>query len=437
MASSVLIIGGGIAGMTASLEVANAGYDVYLVERSPWIGGRMSQLDKTFPTLDCSSCITTPKMVEVGSHPLIHLLTLSEVVSVEREPGSFRVKVLRKPRYVIEDRCTGCGACAEACRLKGRIPDEFNMGLGKRGAVYLAFPQAVPMKYAVDSESCLTVTRGKCGKGTPSCLSACPQEAIDFSQKERIEELEVGAIIVATGYDPFPAEKKPELGYGKYEEVITGLELERLLSATGPTSGEIVIGGKRPRKFFFIHCVGSRDHQVGNTYCSRVCCMYTAKQAHQVKDSIPDAEVRVCYIDMRAYGKGYESFYERVQNEGIIYQRGVVSEVYRRGERLVVRGEDTLLGRPFEEETDVVVLAVGLTPRKDAEKLSEVLGIELDEHGFFREKNPNDPVLSTREGVFLAGCCQGPKDIPDTVSQALGAASKALSIVSRCRGNEA
>jgi len=430
----VLVIGGGIAGMEASLQVASAGYEVFLVERRPWIGGRMAQLDKTFPTLDCSSCIITPRMVSVGSHPLIHLLTLSEVIGVEGSEGDFRVTVRRNPRYVDESKCTGCGQCAEACRLKGRIPSEFDMGLGGRSAIYLAFPQAVPMKYAVDPERCLMLTRGRCGKDGPRCQEACPQGAIDFEQEAEEVQIEVGAIVVATGFDPFPPEVKPEYGYGRSKGVITALELERLLSASGPTAGEVLIDGRTPKRFLFIQCVGSRDHQAGNRYCSRVCCMYVAKQAHLVKERIPDARVTVCYMDVRAYGKGYEAFYERVQRDGVIYRRGLPSEVFERDGQLVVRGEDTLLGRPYEEEVDVVVLAVGLVPSQGAEELAGTLGLEVDEYGFFQEADPNDPVLSPRPGIFLAGCCQGPKDIPDSVAQAFGAAARALAVIGGAGG---
>lgn len=424
-----LVIGGGIAGMEASLQVASAGYEVFLVERRPWIGGRMAQLDKTFPTLDCSSCIITPRMVSVGSHPLIHLLTLSEVIRVEGSQGDFRVTVRRAPRYVDESRCTGCGQCAEACRLKGRIPSEFDMGLGRRSAVYLAFPQAVPMKYAVDPDRCLMLTKGRCGKDGPRCQEACPQGAIDFEQREEVLQIEVGAIIVATGFDPFAAERRPEYGYGRLQGVITTLELERLLSASGPTAGQVLIGGKVPKRFLFVQCVGSRDQQTGNRYCSRVCCMAVAKEAQLIKERIPEAEVTVCYMDVRAYGKGYEAFYERVQRDGVIYRRGLPAEVFERDGHMVVKGEDTLLGRPYEEEVEVVVLAVGLVPSRGARELAERLGLEVDEYGFFQEADPNDPVLSPRPGVFLAGCCQGPKDIPDAVSQALGAAARAMAIL--------
>ncbi len=425
----VLVIGGGIAGMVASLGVAEAGFHVYLVERRPWIGGRMAQLDKTFPTLDCASCIITPRMVAVGSHPLVHLLTLCEVVKVEGEAGAFRVTVKRRPRYVDESKCTACGRCADACRLKGRIPKEFDMGLGSRGAIYLAFPQAVPMKYAVDPERCLQVSRGRCGKDGPRCVEVCPNDAIDFGQREEVFELEVGSIVVATGYDPFPAQAKPEYGYGRLEGVITILELERMLSASGPTEGEITVGGREPEGVVFIHCVGSRDHQVGNPYCSRVCCTVVAKQALALKERFPGARVVVCYMDVRTFGKGYEAFYERVQRAGVIYRRGLPAEVFRRDGKLVVRGEDTLLGRPYEEEADLVVLATGIRPSEGTAELASVLGLELDDYGFLQEADPHDPLVSPRPGVFLAGCCQGPKDIPDTVAQASGAASRALALI--------
>lgn len=425
----VLVIGGGIAGIQASLDMADAGFIVHLVEKEPTIGGHMAQTDKVFPTLDCSSCILTPKMVSVGQHPNIRLYTLSEVTKIEGQAGDFTVEILRHPRYVDESACTGCGACAEACVMKGRIKNAFDMGIGKRGAIYIAFPQAVPLKYAIDPEACLTLSRGKCKKGPP-CKLACAADAIHFDDTEKKESIRVGAIVVATGYDPFDPALKPEYGYGKYPEVLTALELERLCSASGPTLGEIIVNGKKPSKVFFIQCVGSRDHTVGNLYCSRVCCMFTAKHAHMVKDKFPDAKVTVTYIDIRAFGKGYEEFYERVQKEGIIYRRGVVSEVFKKGDKLYVRGEDTFLGETYEEEADMVVLATGLVQREGLDVIKR-LGIKTGEDRFFTGPSPLDPVETGVPGVFLAGCCVGPKDIPDTVVQASGAASRAMAVLAK------
>ncbi len=417
-----LVIGGGIAGMQASLDIADKGFRVILVEREPTIGGHMAQLDKTFPTLDCSSCILTPKMVEVGNHPSIELMTYSEVIDVRGNVGDFHITIRQKPRYVDGEKCTGCGLCAEACVQQGRIPNEFDMGIGKRSAIYIPFPQAVPQKYVIDPNRCLMLTKGKCGK-EPKCQKACSINAIDFTQGEKIITVRAGVIVVATGYDQFDPTLKPEYGYGRYENVLSGIEFERLCSASGPTKGKIIVNGREPRRVVFIQCVGSRDKAVGNEYCSRVCCMYTAKQAHLVREHIPDARITICYMDIRAFGKGYEEFYERVQRENILFRRGNPSEIYKRGDSLVVRGEDTLLGEPYEEEADLVVLATGLVARKDAGEMGKLLGLSHSPDGFFEEARAEETIATSRAGVLLAGCCQGPKDIPDTVAQASGAAS--------------
>ncbi len=431
---AALVIGAGIAGIQAALDIADAGFPVYLVEREPSVGGRMSQLDKTFPTLDCSSCILTPKMVDVGQHPNIELMTYSEVVAVEGEAGAFHVTVRKKPRYVEEDRCRGCGLCAQECRMHGRVTDAFNQGLGKRAAIYVPFPQAVPLIYTVDPAACLYLTRGVCGK-TFKCKDACPADAINFEQKERFVELDVATIVVATGFDLIDPRTKPEFGYGVYPGVLTGLEFERLSSASGPTTGKILLDGKEPKDVVFIHCVGSRDPHTGVPYCSRICCMYTAKHAHLVRDKLPDARITVFYIDMRAFGKGYEEFYDRVKEERVIYRRGEPSEVYRRGERLVVRAEDSVLRRTVEVEADLVVLATAVVPRVDSEAVAQLLGLERTPDGFFKEAHPKfRPVESNRPGVFLAGCCQGPKDIPDTVAQAKAAASSAMVVLRQAAG---
>jgi len=464
---AALVIGGGIAGIQAALDIADAGYPVYLVEREPSIGGRMAQLDKTFPTLDCSSCILTPKMVDVGNHPNIKLMTYSDVVSIDGVSESanqrmFHVQVRKKPRYVDVDKCTGCGSCAEACRMKGRVTSHFNEGISKRSAVYVPFPQAVPLKYTVDPEACLLLTRGRCGK-TLLCKDACPAGAIDFEQREELVDLEVGAVIVATGFDLLDPHLKPEFGYGVYPEVMTGLEFERLSSASGPTMGKITVDGKEPKDVVLIKCVGSRekdrrafslgrssgaerqtssrDPHTGVPYCSRICCMYTAKHAHLVRDQIPDARITVFYIDVRASGKGYEEFYDRVREEGVVYRRGEPAEVYRRGEkgdrngRLVVAAEDTLLGKPVEVEADLVVLATAVVPRADAGQVAELVGIECSPDGFFQEAHVKmHPVETATDGIFLAGCCQGPKDIPDAVAQAKAAAASALVALRRLEG---
>jgi len=729
-----LIIGAGIAGMQAALDIADKGFKVHLVEKESCIGGHMAQLDKTFPTLDCSACISTPKMVDTANHPNIHLLTYSEIVRIEGEPGHFNVTVRKKPRFVDVTKCTGCGDCAAQCPVT--LPNEFDMGLGKRKAIYISFPQAVPLKYTMDrrgTSPCTAtcplhcnaqgyvalISQGKfkealqlvreklpfpgilayacahpCEKeckrieedrpisichlkrflvdhveepefeftppeekgkkiaivgggpsgltaaydlrrmgyritlfesknelggllthGFPSyrlprevvekdlavidkmgievkcntqvgedvstealsqsydaifiaggiagaesiqrafkglkrtrrgtiqvnpisletgvkgvfaggdmvtgpgtiiesmahgrkvalsidrylrgedllqgresegtqisplrsllphskrmdrevlpdmvkpfaasltaeeameeakrclncagcsdcgeCAKACQPKAIDYGMKEEIVELHVGSIILATGFDPFNPKLKPEFGYGTYPNVLHGLEIERLCSASGPTKGEIIIQGKKPKEVVFIHCVGSRDKSAGNEYCSRVCCMYTAKQAHLLRDKIPDANITVLYMDVRAFGKGFEEFYERVQKERIVYRRGNPSEVYRRNGKLVVRAEDTLLGEPFELEADLVVLASGLVPRREEDILKNMLGLENSSDKFYAEAPGLDPIMTKKEGIFLAGCCQGPKDIPDTVAQASGAASLACTILAK------
>lgn len=426
MPSSALVIGGGIAGIQAALDIADAGFHVFLVEKEPSIGGRMSQLDKTFPTLDCSACILTPKMVDVSRHPDIELLTYSEVIDVKRNGSSFRAIVRKKPRYVDITKCTGCGSCAEACRLRGRIADTFNAGMGKRAAIYVPFPQAVPLKYTVDPTKCVFVTRGVCGK-TQVCKEACKAEAIDFSQKEELVEVEAAAIVAATGFDPFNAALKPELGYGVYPNVITSLQFERLSSASGPTAGKLLLNGKEPEEIAFVQCVGSRDETTGNLYCSRVCCMVTAKHAHLAKEKIHHAKVTVFYADVRAFGKGFEEFYDRVRAEGVRYQRGYVSEIYQRGDKLVVRAEDTLIGKPTETSADMVVLGIGLVPRPETNQVAGLLGLENSSDGFLAEAHPKmRPVDTAVDGVYLAGCVQGPKDIPDTVAHAKAAAAATI-----------
>jgi heterodisulfide reductase subunit A len=429
-APAVLVIGAGIAGMQAALDIADKGFQVHLVERAPFIGGHMAQLDKTFPTLDCSACIITPKMVEVANHPNIELHTCSEVTDVRGFACNFNVKIRKKPRYVDLIRCTACGDCVDACVLKKGVPSEFDEALTTRKAVYIPFPQAVPLKAVVDSKSCLLLSKGKC---TKACVDACKPGAIDFEQREEIIEVRVGSVIVSTGFDLFDPTLKPEFGYQSYPSVLHGLELERLCSASGPTQGHILVEGKEPTDVVFIHCVGSRDKTVGNEYCSRVCCMSTAKQAHLLREKLPEAHITVLYMDMRAFGKGFEEFYERVQRERISYRRANPSEIYRRNGKVIVRGEDTLLGETFEIEADLVVLAAGLTPRKEDDGLTSILGLKRSPDRFYAEAPGLDPVTSDVEGIFLAGCCQSPKDIPDTVAQASGAASLACALIAKGR----
>ncbi len=430
---AALVIGAGIAGMQASLDIADAGFKVYLVEREPSIGGRMAQLDKTFPTLDCSSCILTPKMVDVGSHPNIELMTYSEVESVEGESGAFCVQVRQKARYVDFDACTGCGFCQEKCPK--RVPSEFDMAVGLRKAIYTPFPQAVPSVPVIDRENCIWFQRGKCRV----CEKFCPTGAINYDQQDEFIDIEVGTIIVATGFDQFDPTRKPELGWAENPNVLNGLQFERLVSASGPTAGKIEIKGLDGIKdVVFVKCVGSRDRSIGNPWCSRVCCMYAAKQAHLAHDRLPDANITIFYMDVRAFGKGYEEFYDRVREEGIIYRRGSVSEIYptpsgARG-RLVVRAEDTLSGQPVAVEADLVVLATGLTPRADAAQVAGMLGLKQSPSGFFAEAHPKlRPNDSGVAGIYLAGVAQGPKDIPDAVSHAKGAAASAIVLLSRMR----
>ncbi len=418
---SALVIGGGIAGIQAALDIADMGFKVYLVEKEPSIGGHMMQLDKTFPTLDCSACILTPKMSDVGNHPNIELLTYSEIADVKGYVGNFKVTIKKKPRYIVEDRCNGCGQCASYCPVE--MPDLFNMGLSRIKCLYIPFPQAVPAKYVINPAYCRYTLRRECKQCEPVCKDL---KAIDLKQKEQLIEVEVGTIIVATGFDTFNPALKPELGYGLYPNVITGLEFERLSSASGPTAGTVAINGKKPQKVVFVHCVGSRDKSIGNEYCSRVCCMYTAKQAHLIHEKLPDAEVTVFYIDVRAFGKGFEEFYDRVKQEGVMYRRGNVAEVYKKGDTLVVKAEDTLLGQLLELEADLVVLAVGMVPSASSAAVSSLLKLSQSADRFFLEAHPKlRPVDTASDGIFLAGCCQGPKDIPDTVAQASGAAARA------------
>jgi len=428
---SALVVGGGIAGIQAALDIADAGFKVYLVEKTPSVGGHMAQLDKTFPTLDCSACILTPKMVDVANHPNIELLTYSEVEKVEGFIGNYQATIKKKPRYVDIDKCTGCGLCAENCRLKDRLESEFDVGMGKRSAIYVPFPQAVPLKYTVDPENCLFVTRGKCGK-YPLCKDICEADAIDFNQKEEYINIDVGTIIVATGFVIFDAKRKPELAYKYYENVITGLEFERLVSASGPTKGKIIIGDKVPEKVVFIQCVGSRDKNLGNEYCSRVCCMYAIKQAHLIKEKIPDASVTILYMDLRCFGKGYEEFYDRVLFEGIIFRRAIGSEIYKKGDGLTVRTEDTFLGKTVEVDADLVVLSVGMEIGEGSKQIADLLKLSSSTDEFLMEAHPKlRPVDTATDGIFLAGCCQSPKDIPDTVAQAKAAAASAVIPLSR------
>lgn len=416
--SSALVVGGGIAGIQAALDLADQGYKVVLVERSPSIGGKMAQMDKTFPTMDCSSCILTPKMVLVDRHPNIELLTYSEVKEVDGYIGNFRVKIEKKPNYVTKD-CTACDLCTQTCPIE--VPSEFNVGLGARKAIYVPFPQAVPLIYTIDDEACI---------GCGMCKNVCEPDAINYDMTSEIIEREVGTIIVATGYEVFDASRKEEYGYRRLANVITGLEMERLSSSSGPTMGKLKrpSDGKTPLRLGFVQCVGSRDEKT-NKYCSRVCCMYAIKNARIYKEKHPEAEVYIFYMDIRAFGKGYEEFYMTAQEEyGIKFIRGRPSEVTEdyATKDVIVRVEDTLLGKPLEIEMDLLVLSVGMEPPKGAEEIQSLLRISRSSDGFFLEAHPKlRPVDTLTEGVYLAGAAQGPKDIPDSVAQGSAAAARA------------
>lgn len=423
-----LVIGGGVAGIQSALDIADSGFHVYLVERSPAIGGHMAQLSETFPTLDCSQCILTPKMVSVSKHPNVELMTYCEVEDVSGYVGNFKVKILKKPRYVIEDKCNLCGECEKVCPQL--VPSEFDEGLSLRKAIYIPFPQAVPATYTLDEEACLGIHPLRCDK----CMKACEAEAIDYDMHPEIVEVEVGAIVVATGYDLYSQENLAEYGYGKHMDVIDGLQFERLLSASGPTEGVIKrpSDGKIPKEVVFVQCAGSRDPEEHMPYCSKICCMYTAKHALLYKHKVPDGQAYVFYIDIRAGGKDYEEFVQRaIEEENILYLRGKVSKIFRDGEKVMVWGVDTLTGKRVEIAADLVVLAMATIPSKGITELSRKLKIAVDEYGFLREAHPKlRPVESLTSGIFLAGAAQAPKDIPEAVGQGSGAASKAISILS-------
>jgi heterodisulfide reductase subunit A len=417
-----MVIGGGIAGISASIDLGNGGYDVVLVETLPSIGGRMLQLSETFPTLDCAQCTLTPKTVETGKHSKIKLLTYSEVDRVEGRAGDFKVRIRRKAAYVDWDKCTGCGLCQEKCPSKN--PSEFERGMGLGKAIYTLSPQAVPNKPVIDPANCRYFKGGKCRV----CEKICPVGAIDYEQKDRYVEESVGAIIVAVGFNLIPMERFGEYGYGLIPDVIDGLSFERLNSASGPTNGEIrrPSDGKIPKEVVFIQCTGSRDPERYMPYCSRVCCMYTAKHARLYKHKVHDGQVYIFYMDIRSTGKGYEEFIQQgMEEEGILYLRGRVSRIFRDGEKVIVWGVDTLTGKNVEVSADMVVLATAIIPHEDTKDLAQKLGIKIDEYGFLTEAQRKlRPVETNVEGIFIAGCAQGPKDIADAVAHANASASK-------------
>ncbi|MSN27458.1 MAG: 4Fe-4S dicluster domain-containing protein [Geobacter sp.] len=434
-----LIIGGGIAGIQAALDIADCGHEVILVEREPSIGGHMAQLSETFPTLDCSQCIMTPKMVDVINHPKIKLYSYSEIELVEGYIGNFQVTIRRKARSVIEDKCTGCGVCMEKCPVK-KIPNKFDCNLGMRPAIYVPFPQAVPNTPVIDRENCIKFKTGKCGL----CQKVCGPGAVDYEQEDTLIVEAVGAIVVATGFDLYNITEKPkgspikgygEFGHGKIPDVIDGMTFERLASASGPTGGKILrpSDGKEPKQIVFIQCIGSRAREKGISYCSKVCCMYTAKHTMLYHHKVHDGQAYVFFMDARTPGKSYDEFWRRsIEEEEAVYIRGMVSRLYQKGDKIVVMGSDIAVGVQVEIEADMVVLATAVQPQKGAELLAQKLGISYDKYNFYSEAHAKlRPVECATAGIYLAGACQGPKDIPETVSQASAAAAKVMTLLSK------
>ncbi len=433
--NQTLVIGGGIAGIQASLEIAASGNKVFLLEKTGTIGGHMAMFDKTFPTLDCAACILTPKMVDVGQNPNIQLLTYSEIQKVTGVPGNFKVKILQKARRVNLSTCIGCGICENKCPTS--VLSEFDSKTTLRKAIYIPFPQAVPNKYLIDEANCRWVQEDKkCGV----CVKVCPvPDCINLDAEDTEIEINVGNIIVATGFKTFDAKKVKQFGYGEYPNVLTSIEFERIINASGPTEGNIFLRskdkkgnevfikeGEKPEKVAIIHCVGSRDENY-NEYCSKVCCMYSLKFAHLVKEKLPNAEVFEYYIDMRAFGKGYEEFYNRIHNEGINIIRGRTAKITQVGKQLILRSEDIENDKLIEQKVDMVILSVGLEPHEDAKKVANILNLETDHNGWFKELNYlRESTETINSGIHLAGVCQGPKDIPDTVVQASAAAARVI-----------
>ncbi len=434
-----LVIGGGIAGIQAALDIADAGHQVVLVEREPSIGGHMAQLSETFPTLDCSQCIMTPKMVDAANHPNITLHTYSEIEAVDGYIGNFQVTVRKKARSVIEAKCTGCGVCSAKCPRK-KIPNAFDKNLGTRPAIYVPFPQAVPNTPVIDRENCTWFKTGKCGL----CAKVCGPGAIDYEQEDSLIVEPVGAIVVATGFELYSITEKPkgspikgygEFGHGTIPDVIDGLTFERLASASGPTGGKILrpSDGKEPKQVVFVQCVGSRAREKGISYCSKICCMYTAKHTMLYKHKIHDGQAYVFFMDARTPGKSYDEFWRRaVEEEEAVYIRGMVSRLYQKGDKVVVMGSDISVGVQVEIEADLAVLATAVQPRQGADTLAQKLGISYDNYHFYSEAHAKlKPVECATAGIYLAGACQGPKDIPDTVSQASAAAAKVMTLFAR------
>lgn len=424
-----LVVGAGIAGIQAALDIADAGYPVTLVERNPSIGGNMVKLDKTFPTMDCSACICTPKMSEAGNHPNITIKTLSEVEKVTGYIGNFEVTIREKAKYIDYDLCTGCGACETKCPSK--TINEFDEGLSERTAIYKPFAQAVPSKPTIDAASCRKLKEGKCGV----CAKICPTNAINYEDEDKLVTETYGALILATGYNLIDWTKLyGEYGSGMYPDIISGLQFERLVNASGPTEGHIQrpSDGKEPKTVVIIKCVGSRDPNKGVSYCSRACCMYSAKHAHQYLDKVKDGRCFVFYMDVRCAGKGYDEFYMNTLQDGATYVRGRVSKIYPEDGKLVCMGEDTLSSQVVRVDADMVVLETAMIPSDGSTQIATVLNAQRGSEGFFTEAHPKlRPVETNTAGIFLAGVAQGPKDIPDTVAQAGAAASKVIGLLAK------
>lgn len=426
-----LVIGGGIAGIQTALDIAEAGYEVDIVEKSPTIGGKMAQLDKTFPTLDCAACILTPKMVDAKANDKITLYTYSEVESVKGFVGNFEVSIRKKARYVNTDLCTGCGECTNKCPSR-KAKSEFNMGLVNRGAIYIPFAQAIPNAATIDPEYCIHMKTGKCGL----CEKTCSAHAIDFNQKDEIIKQKYGAIVMATGFNLINLDNFDEFGYSRYPDVVTSLEFERLMNAAGPTQGTLLRPSdhEHPHTLVFIQCVGSRDTSgCGKSYCSKICCMYTAKHAMLVRDKYPDTEVYVFYIDVRTPGKNFDEFYRRaVEQYGVHYIKGMVGKVTDKDGKLIVQGSDLLNNKQLRIKADMVVLAAATEPDKSARSVATMLTASIDTNDFMTEAHAKlKPVESPTAGIFLAGMAQGPKDIPETVSQAGACAAKVIGLLAK------